>query len=122
MWPAALGRQDAVLACHMAHACGTRPDVARALVTPPSCAPLSRRGQRKRVTTAEVLCGPCAAILMDEISTGLDSATTYSVVKSFWHIAHAMKRTMVISLLQPPPEVVQLFDGAAGWPGGGWGF
>lgn len=38
------------------------------------------------------------------------SATTFSVVQSFVKIAHAMRRTFVISLLQPPPEVVQLFD------------
>lgn len=30
-------------------------------------------GQRKRVTTGEILCGPQAVVLMDEISTGLDS-------------------------------------------------
>lgn len=29
-------------------------------------------GQRKRVTTGEVLVGPQAVVLMDEISTGLD--------------------------------------------------
>ncbi len=52
-------------------------------------------GQRKRVTTGEILCGPASAILFDEISTGLDSATTYSVVQSFWHVAHAMRRTFV---------------------------
>ena len=29
-------------------------------------------GQRKRVTTAEILVGPQSVVLMDEISTGLD--------------------------------------------------
>ena len=29
-------------------------------------------GQRKRVTTAEILAGPQSLVLMDEISTGLD--------------------------------------------------
>lgn len=38
------------------------------------------------------------------------SATTYSVVKTFYNSTHALGKTMVISLLQPPPEVVQLFD------------
>ncbi|KAL4427934.1 hypothetical protein ABPG75_002023 [Micractinium tetrahymenae] len=67
-------------------------------------------GQRKRVTTGEILSGPQSVLLMDEISTGLDSATTYSVIRSFVASAHAMGRTTVISLLQPAPEVVHLFD------------
>ncbi|KAL4442124.1 hypothetical protein ABPG77_011385 [Micractinium sp. CCAP 211/92] len=67
-------------------------------------------GQRKRVTTGEILSGPQSVLLMDEISTGLDSATTYSVIRSFVASAHAMGRTTVISLLQPAPEVVNLFD------------
>lgn len=67
-------------------------------------------GERKRVTTAEVLVGPQWALFMDEISTGLDSATTYSVVKSLRNSCHALSRTIIISLLQPAPEVMQLFD------------
>lgn len=38
------------------------------------------------------------------------SATTYSVCQSFWHVAHALNKTFVVSLLQPAPEVVHLFD------------
>ena len=123
---------------------------------PPAAAGISG-GQRKRVTTAEILVGPQSVVLMDEISTGLDrwvlewsgrdgsrevagqgvrawshaclppctfllpahrplfrllsrSATTYSVCQSFGRSAHALGKTFVISLLQPPPEVVQLFD------------
>ncbi|KAJ7951847.1 Pleiotropic drug resistance ABC transporter [Quillaja saponaria] len=36
-------------------------------------------GQRKRVTTGEMLVGPSKALFMDEISTGLDSSTTYQI-------------------------------------------
>eukprot|EP00887_Chlorella_sp_A99_P006759 scaffold3.g6759.t1 len=67
-------------------------------------------GQRKRVTCAEIIAGPQVAVLMDEISTGLDSATTYSVIHSFRASAHALRKTFLISLLQPPPEVLYLFD------------
>ncbi len=67
-------------------------------------------GEKKRVTTAEVMVGPQWAIFMDEISTGLDSATTYSVVQSLRNACHAFERTIVISLLQPAPEVMDLFD------------
>ncbi|KAL0342058.1 UNVERIFIED_CONTAM: Pleiotropic drug resistance protein 1 [Sesamum calycinum] len=45
-------------------------------------------GQRKRVTTGEMLVGPAKALFMDEISTGLDSSTTF----------------------QPEPETFDLFD------------
>ncbi|KAL6777130.1 hypothetical protein ACKKBF_B20305 [Auxenochlorella protothecoides x Auxenochlorella symbiontica] len=47
---------------------------------------------------------------MDEISTGLDSATTYSVIRTFRNACHTLHRTMLVSLLQPPPEVMRLFD------------
>lgn len=67
-------------------------------------------GQRKRVTTGEILVGPQNVLLMDEISTGLDSATTYSIVDTFRRITHTQKKTFVVSLLQPPPEVLYLFD------------
>ncbi|KAL4527487.1 hypothetical protein Ndes2526B_g08823 [Nannochloris sp. 'desiccata'] len=67
-------------------------------------------GERKRVTSAEVLVGPQWALFMDEISTGLDSATTYSVTRSLRDTCHALNRTIVISLLQPAPEVINLFD------------
>mmetsp|Transcript_4643 Transcript_4643/g.13342 ORF Transcript_4643/g.13342 Transcript_4643/m.13342 type:complete len:1521 (-) Transcript_4643:659-5221(-) len=67
-------------------------------------------GEKKRVTTAEILVGPRHVLLMDEISTGLDSATTFNVVQWLRTIAHALKLTVVISLLQPQPEVWDLFD------------
>ena len=67
-------------------------------------------GEKKRVTSAEVMAGPQWALFMDEISTGLDSATTYSVVKYLRDACHALDRTIVISLLQPAPEVMNLFD------------
>ncbi|KAK8970910.1 Pleiotropic drug resistance protein 2 [Platanthera guangdongensis] len=38
-------------------------------------------GQKKRVTTGEMLVGPAKALFMDEISTGLDSSTTFQIVK-----------------------------------------
>ncbi len=46
----------------------------------------------------------------DEISTGLDSATLFSIVKQMSEITHAFKLTSMVSLLQPPPEVYYLFD------------
>ncbi|XP_062089780.1 pleiotropic drug resistance protein 1-like isoform X2 [Humulus lupulus] len=67
-------------------------------------------GQRKRVTTGEMLVGPAGALFMDEISTGLDSSTTFQIVKSLKQFAHIFNGTNVISLLQPAPETYDLFD------------
>uniref|UniRef100_A0A9I9DQ34 ABC transporter domain-containing protein n=1 Tax=Cucumis melo TaxID=3656 RepID=A0A9I9DQ34_CUCME len=67
-------------------------------------------GQKKRVTTGEMLVGPAKAFFMDEISTGLDSSTTFQIVKFMRQMVHIMDISMVISLLQPAPETFNLFD------------
>ncbi|OWM79107.1 hypothetical protein CDL15_Pgr003278 [Punica granatum] len=67
-------------------------------------------GQKKRVTTGEMLVGPAKALFMDEISTGLDSSTTFQIVKYMRQMVHIMDVTMLISLLQPAPETYDLFD------------
>ncbi|XP_051135572.1 pleiotropic drug resistance protein 1-like isoform X2 [Andrographis paniculata] len=67
-------------------------------------------GQRKRVTTGEMLVGPAKALFMDEISTGLDSSTTFQVVNSIRQSNHILKATVLVSLLQPEPETFELFD------------
>ncbi|EGZ25831.1 pleiotropic drug resistance protein ABC superfamily [Phytophthora sojae] len=55
-------------------------------------------GERKRMT------------LMDEISTGLDSAATFDIITTQRSIAKCLHKTIVIALLQPAPEVFDLFD------------
>ncbi|KAL6276332.1 hypothetical protein ACE6H2_019933 [Prunus campanulata] len=67
-------------------------------------------GQKKRVTTGEMLVGPAKVFFMDEISTGLDSSTTFQIIKYMKQMVHIMDVTMVISLLQPAPETFDLFD------------
>ncbi|KAI5320501.1 PREDICTED: ABC transporter [Prunus dulcis] len=67
-------------------------------------------GQKKRLTTGELLVGPARVLFMDEISTGLDSSTTYQIIKYLKHSTHALDATTVISLLQPAPETYELFD------------
>jgi len=54
--------------------------------------------------------GPAKALLVDEISTGLDSSTTYQIVNSIRQSIHILQGTAVISLLQPAPETYDLFD------------
>ncbi|KAK3411032.1 hypothetical protein EUGRSUZ_J03047 [Eucalyptus grandis] len=58
----------------------------------------------------KMLVGPATAFFMDEISTGLDSSTTYQIVKSLKQLNHIFEGTTVISLLQPAPETYNMFD------------
>ncbi|KAL3740884.1 hypothetical protein ACJRO7_022072 [Eucalyptus globulus] len=67
-------------------------------------------GQRKRVTTGEMIVGPRKTLFMDEISTGLDSSTTYQIVKCVRNFVHLMEATVLMALLQPAPETFDLFD------------
>ncbi|CAI9273161.1 unnamed protein product [Lactuca saligna] len=67
-------------------------------------------GEKKRVTTGEMLVGPAKVFFMDEISTGLDSSTTFQIIKYMKQLVHIMDVTMIISLLQPTPETFELFD------------
>ncbi|XP_057956194.1 ABC transporter G family member 31 isoform X2 [Malania oleifera] len=67
-------------------------------------------GQRKRVTSGEMIVGPRKTLFMDEISTGLDSSTTYQIVKCIRNFVHLMEGTVLMALLQPAPETFDLFD------------
>ncbi|KAK7387230.1 hypothetical protein VNO78_27860 [Psophocarpus tetragonolobus] len=67
-------------------------------------------GQKRRVTTGEMIVGPRKALFMDEISTGLDSSTTFQIVKCIRNFVHQMEATVMIALLQPAPETFELFD------------
>ncbi|ETM41592.1 hypothetical protein L914_12646, partial [Phytophthora nicotianae] len=67
-------------------------------------------GERKRVTTGEMEFGMKYVSLMDEISTGLDSAATYDIINTQRSVAHTLHKNVVIALLQPSPEVFSLFD------------
>lgn len=63
-----------------------------------------------RTCAGEMIVGPSRALFMDEISTGLDSSTTYQIVKCICQAARIFGSTITISLLQPAPETYELFD------------
>ncbi|KAL0342055.1 UNVERIFIED_CONTAM: Pleiotropic drug resistance protein 1 [Sesamum calycinum] len=67
-------------------------------------------GRRNTKITGEMLVGPTNALFMDEISTGLDSSTTFQIVNSLRQYVHILNGTALISLLQPAPETYDLFD------------
>ena len=85
-----------------------------------SCCPNSAEHNRGRVpsvmtmftcnATGEMLVGPKKTLFMDEISTGLDSSTTFQIVKCMGDFVHLRQGTVLMSLLQPAPEVYNLFD------------
>lgn len=49
-------------------------------------------------------------LLQDEISTGLDSSTTFQIVRNLRDVCHLLGATILVALLQPAPEVYDLFD------------
>lgn len=57
-----------------------------------------------------MIVGPRKTLFMDEISTGLDSATTFQIVKCLGNFVHEMDGTILLALLQPAPETFDLFD------------
>ena len=52
----------------------------------------------KFLNAGEMLVEPANALLMDEISTGLDSSTTYQILNSLKQCVHILKGTTAISL------------------------
>jgi energy-coupling factor transporter ATP-binding protein EcfA2 len=67
-------------------------------------------GQRRRVTVGEMVMFRTPVLCGDEISTGLDAASTYDMVQVLLHFGKIQNMTRVFALLQPSPETVSLFD------------
>ena len=57
-----------------------------------------------------MLVGRAKCFFMDDVSTGLDSSTTFEIMTFLRQMTYLMDLTMVISLLQPAPETFELFD------------
>ncbi|KAL7543145.1 hypothetical protein ACHAXR_013436, partial [Thalassiosira sp. AJA248-18] len=67
-------------------------------------------GEKKRVTVAEMSASRTQIACLDKISTGLDAATTFDICKVFGETTRMLNTIKIVSLLQPPPETVALFD------------
>ena len=67
-------------------------------------------GEKKRVSVAEMMAARSYVDCFDEISTGLDAATTYDICKLLGEVTRMRNTVRVVSLLQPPPETVAVFD------------
>ena len=64
----------------------------------------------------EMVVGPAKVLLMDSISTGLDSSTTFLIVSCMRNFCHFMDATVCISLLQPPPGEAVYCEAASALP------
>ena len=60
--------------------------------------------------SGELLVGPKKVLFLDEISTGLDSSTTFQITRTLRDFCHLRDATMLVALLQPTPETYNLFD------------
>lgn len=60
--------------------------------------------------SGELLVGPKKTLFLDEISTGLDSSTTFQITRTLRDFSHLRQATMLVALLQPTPETYNLFD------------
>lgn len=67
-------------------------------------------GQRRRVTVGEMVVSPTPVFCGDEISNGLDAESTHNIIESLMYFGQLLRRVRIISLLQPSPETVSLFD------------
>eukprot|EP01082_Thalassiosira_pseudonana_P014895 g13469.t1 g13469 contig8:742113-747102(+) len=67
-------------------------------------------GQRRRVTLGEMMVFDTPLLCGDEISTGLDAASTVEILRILSYLSLIFNRVSVVSLLQPSPEAVSLFD------------
>ena len=75
-------------------------------------------GEKKRVTVAEMKMSPAIIECADEITTGLDSSVTVEMMKLNKVQTKLMKKTLIVSLLQPPAaalaqatEILMLAEG-----------
>ncbi|TMW64393.1 hypothetical protein Poli38472_013015 [Pythium oligandrum] len=66
--------------------------------------------EKKRVTLGEMAFGLKHVHLLDGLSTNLDSHGTYEIIDSLKSMAKHFHRTVVVSLPQVTPEVLDLFD------------
>jgi ABC-type cobalamin/Fe3+-siderophores transport system ATPase subunit len=63
------------------------------------------RETHQKVMPSVFVTGPVQTLMLDEISTGLDSSTTFQIVQTLADFCHVRGATVLLALLQPAPEV-----------------
>ncbi|KAL9652984.1 hypothetical protein ABK040_015499 [Willaertia magna] len=67
-------------------------------------------GQKRRVSISIQLINDPQILLLDEITTGLDSFSSYQIGKILRSLAHDKKKTIISTIHQPSSELFALFD------------
>uniref|UniRef100_A0A6G1S460 ATP-binding cassette sub-family G member 1 n=1 Tax=Aceria tosichella TaxID=561515 RepID=A0A6G1S460_9ACAR len=69
-------------------------------------------GQAKRVTIAQELLYPTNLLILDEVTSGLDASTSYSIVKLLKYLVSDQRYPMsiVMSIHQPSARLFAIFD------------
>ena len=67
-------------------------------------------GERRRVTVGEQWAANVRVFLADRLTDGLDSKAALDLIRALHVWCRTTDATVVLSLLQPPPEVYQYFD------------
>lgn len=69
-------------------------------------------GQMKRVTIAQELLYPTNILILDEVTSGLDASTSYSIVKLLKQLVsdHQYPMSIVMSIHQPSARLFAVFD------------
>lgn len=67
-------------------------------------------GQRRRVSVGEMLLGCPRAVFLDEVTSGLDASTAFQLVCAMKQWARIAKAPVCMALLQPTPQMVEMFD------------
>ncbi|GIL90438.1 hypothetical protein Vretimale_17662 [Volvox reticuliferus] len=66
-------------------------------------------GQKRRVTCGEMAVGLCQVMLLDEVTNGLDAASALAIVWSLQTMCEHANVTLLATLLQPSPDVMECF-------------
>jgi len=67
-------------------------------------------GQQRRLSVAETLVAMPQIMFLDEITSGLDAASSYYVMKSLKHIAHANNMVIIATIHQPSEDIFEFSD------------
>eukprot|EP00924_Labyrinthula_sp_SR-Ha-C_P003179 snap_masked-scaffold_15-processed-gene-1.26-mRNA-1 protein AED:0.23 eAED:0.23 QI:0/-1/0/1/-1/1/1/0/1689 len=67
-------------------------------------------GERRRTSFGEMLVTGTQVMCCDEIYTGLDSAAGYNITNYLKQAAKVLKKTIIVSSVNPSPDIVGVFD------------
>lgn len=76
----------------------------------PTAPPTLTDDERRRVTAAEMVAGTYVLLFLDAFATGVDAATAYDIASGLRVLARVRQLGIVANIVNPPPEVVRLFD------------